>query len=263
MDLFSKFKKKKNVEEVDESGEYLLDEKTPFNVREAFNTLRTNVVFGMAPSDGKSLMITSANQSEGKSTTSVNLAVVLAQNGAKVLLIDADLRKPKLHRFFNIDYNKGLSQFLIGQATLNDSLYRTPIEGLDLMTAGIIPPNPSELLGSSRMKVFIEKAEEYYDYVIIDTPPINVVTDATVLSEYVSAVLIVVHYASTTRDDFQKAKNQLRISGANVIGFSVIGVKTEHKGYYKKYYKTYSSYGYGSRPEESSDRTEKANTEND
>ena len=262
MDLFSKFKKKKAVEDTEE-GEYLLDENTPFNVREAFNTLRTNVVFGMAPSGGKSLLITSANQSEGKSTTSVNLGVVLAQNGAKVLLIDADMRKPKLHKFFNVDYTKGLSRFLIGQGTLNDSLYRTPIKGLDLMTAGIIPPNPSELLGSNRMKVFIEKAQEYYDYVIIDTPPINVVTDATVLSESVSAVLVVVHYGSTTRDDFQKAKNQLKISGANVIGFAIIGVRSEHKGYYKKYYKSYSSYGYGHRPEETADQTEKAKPADD
>jgi capsular exopolysaccharide synthesis family protein len=113
------------------------------------------------------------------------------------------------------------------------------------MTSGIIPPNPSELLGSSRMKLFLEKAEEYYDYIIIDTPPINVVTDAAVLSKIVSGVLIVVHYGSTDRDDFQKAKNQLQMVGANIIGFSVVGVRSEHKGYYKKYYKSYDNYGYG------------------
>ena len=170
MDLFG-LKKKKALETEQETQEYLLSEDTPFNVREAFNTLRTNVVFGMAPSGGKRLLVTSANQSEGKSTTSVNLAVALAQNGAKVLLIDADLRKPKLHKFFNTDYTHGLSRFLIGQETLNDALFRTPVKNLDLMTSGIIPPNPSELLGSSRMKLFLEKAEEYYDYIIIDTPP--------------------------------------------------------------------------------------------
>ncbi|MBR6934674.1 MAG: CpsD/CapB family tyrosine-protein kinase [Clostridia bacterium] len=244
MDLFG-LKKKKALETEQETQEYLLSEDTPFNVREAFNTLRTNVVFGMAPSGGKRLLVTSANQSEGKSTTSVNLAVALAQNGAKVLLIDADLRKPKLHKFFNTDYTHGLSRFLIGQETLNDALFRTPVKNLDLMTSGIIPPNPSELLGSSRMKLFLEKAEEYYDYIIIDTPPINVVTDAAVLSKIVSGVLIVVHYGSTDRDDFQKAKNQLQMVGANIIGFSVVGVRSEHKGYYKKYYKSYDSYGYG------------------
>ena len=231
MELFG-LKKKKALETAQDTQEYLLSEETPFNVREAFNTLRTNVVFGMAPSGGKSLLVTSANQSEGKSTTSVNLAVVLAQNGAKVLLIDADLRKPKLHRFFDTDYTHGLSRFLIGQETLNDALFRTPVKNL-------------ELLGSSRMKLFLEKAEEYYDYIIVDTPPVNVVTDAAVLSKIVSGVLIVVHYGSTDRDDFQKAKNQLQMVGANIIGFSVVGVRSEHKGYYKKYYKSYDSYGYG------------------
>ncbi|MBO4326829.1 MAG: CpsD/CapB family tyrosine-protein kinase [Clostridia bacterium] len=251
MNLFG-FNKKKTTLSEEDSQEYILNDETPFNVREAFNTLRTNVVFGMAPSGGKSLLITSANQSEGKSTTSVNLSVVLAQNGAKVLLIDADLRKPKLHKFFGTDYTHGLSRFLIGQESLNDSLFRTSIKGLDLMTSGVIPPNPSELLGSNRMKVFLEKAEEYYDYIIVDTPPINVVTDAAVLSKYTSAVLIVVHYGSTNRDDFQKAKNQLRIVGANVIGFSVVGVRSERKGYYKKYraYNGYSEYGYGEKPKE-------------
>ena len=245
------FKKKENVAEKENRAEDLINENTAFNIREAFNTLRTNVVFALAPSGGKRLMVTSSNPSEGKSTTSVNLGVVLAQNGNKVLLIDGDLRKPKLHQFFEVDYTHGLSRFLVGQESLNEALVHTHIKNLDLIPAGVIPPNPSELLGSNRMKVFLEKVEEYYNYIIVDTPPINVVTDAAVLSKFVSGVLLVVHYGSTNRDDFRRSVNQLKIAGANIIGFSMVAVKSEHKGYYKNYrgYKKsyYSSYGYGRR----------------
>ncbi len=239
--------KKKAADDDNFENEYLINDETPFNIREAFNTLRSNVLFALAPTGGKKLLVTSANQAEGKSTTSVNLAAALAQNGNKVLLIDCDLRKPKLHKFFNVDYTHGLSRFLVGQESLNDTLIHTDIRNLDLMPAGVIPPNPSELLGSNRMKVFLDKVEEYYNYVILDTPPIGMVIDAAVLSKYVSGVLVAVHYASTRRADFMKAKNQLDMAGANIIGFTMVAVKSEHKGYYKKYskYGSYYSYGYG------------------
>ncbi len=244
MGILDSFKKKKNMGTGEVNPEDLLNDNTPFNIREAFNTLRTNVVFALAPTGGKRLLITSANPSEGKSTTSTNLAVALAQNGNKVLLIDGDLRKPKLHKFFGVDYTHGLSKFLIGQESLNESLIHTNIKNLDLMPSGVIPPNPSELLGSNRMKVFLDKVEEYYNYIIVDTPPINLVTDATVLSKYVSGVMIVVHYGSTGRDDFKHAKNQLVMAGANILGFALVAVKGEHKGYYRKYKSGYSKYGY-------------------
>lgn len=240
-------KKNKQQAQVEEGNFFLIGDNTPFNIREAFNTLRTNVVFALAPTGGKRLMITSSNASEGKSTTAVNLAVALAQNGNKVLLLDCDMRKPKLHKYFETDFAHGLSRFLIGQESLNEALMHTEIKNLDLIPSGVIPPNPSELLGSNRMKVFLDKVEEYYDYIILDTPPINMVTDAVVLSKYVSGVLFVVHYGITRSDDFIKAKNQLQVSGANVIGFTMVAVKSERKGYYKKYdkYSAYSRYGYG------------------
>ena len=241
---FLKFKKKNNTGEEEMESEYLVDENTPFNIREAFNTLRSNVLFALAPTNGKKLLITSANQSEGKSTTAVNLAAALAQSGYKVLIIDCDMRKPKLHKFFGVDYVHGLSRFLVGQESLNETLVHTEIKNLDLMPAGVIPPNPSELLGSNRMKVFLDKVEEYYNYIILDTPPVGMVIDAAVLSKYVSGVLVAVHYGTTRRDDFMKVKNQLDMAGANIIGFSMIAVKSEHKGYYKKYYKYGSSYSY-------------------
>jgi len=239
------FKKKNKANEIEASPEDLLGAGTPFPVREAFNTLRTNVIFALAPTGGKTLLVTSSNPSEGKSTTASNLAVALAQNGNKVLLLDADMRKPKLHKFFSADFSHGLSRFLVGLESLNEVLIHTDVQNLDFIPSGVIPPNPSELLGSSRMKVFLDKMCDYYNYIIVDTPPINVVTDAAVLSKYVAGVLMVVHYGVTSRDDFKKSHRQLELAGANVIGFSLVAVKSEQRGgysknYYKKYY-TYSS----------------------
>ena len=244
------FKKNKMTDETEASPEDLLSNSTPFPVREAFNTLRTNVIFALAPTGGKTLLVTSSNPSEGKSTTASNLAVALAQNGNKVLLLDGDMRKPKLHKFFSADFSHGLSRFLVGLESLNEVLIHTEIPNLDFIPSGVIPPNPSELLGSGRMKVFLDKMCEYYNYIIVDTPPINVVTDAAVLSKYVSGVLIVVHYGVTSRDDFKKTNRQLEMAGANVIGFSLVAVKSEKSGgYSKNYYKKY--YTYSSSPESS------------
>ncbi len=221
----------------------VLNEKTPFPVREAFNTLRTNLVFSLAPTGGKSVIIASANASECKSTTAANLAISLAQNGSKVLLIDADLRKPTLHTFFRVNYAHGLSRFLVGFESFSEALCRDVIPNLDFMPSGVIPPNPSELLGSERMRVFLEKMNDYYDYIVIDTPPVNLVTDATVLSAYVSGVMFVLRYGYTTYDDLKRAVAGVRGAGANVLGFTLAELPNGRGHYYARKYKKYGKYG--------------------
>lgn len=221
----------------------ILNEKTPFPVKEAFNTLRTNLVFALAPTGGKTVIVASANASECKSTTAANLAIALAQNGSKVLLIDADLRKPTLHTFFRVNYTHGLSRFLVGFESFSEALCRDVIPNLDFMSSGVIPPNPSELLGSERMKIFLEKMNEYYDYIIIDTPPVNLVTDATVLSAYASGVLFVLRYGHTTYDDLRRAQASFASTGIHILGFTLAEVPNGRGRYYSKHYKKYSKYG--------------------
>lgn len=225
----------------------ILNDKTAFPIREAFNTLRTNLVFALAPTGGKSVIVASANASECKSTTAVNLAIALAQNGNKILLVDADLRKPTLHTFFKVNYNHGLSRFLVGFESFSESLCREVMPNLDFMPSGVIPPNPSELLGSERMKIFLEKMNEYYDYIIIDTPPVNLVTDAAVLSAYVSGVLFVLRYGHTTYDDLHRAVDAFSATGVALLGYTIAEVPNGHGKYYSRRYKKYqryTSYGY-------------------
>ena len=211
----------------------ITDSKFPFSVREAYNALRTNILYALSPINGKIIAITSPNPGEGKSTVSINLAITLAQTSAKVLLIDADLRKPTIHKKLN--NSSGLSKFIVGFETMADALMRNVQPNLDVMTSGPIPPNPSELLGSPNMQMFLNKVSEYYDYIIIDTPPINVVTDMAVMANFVSGVLLVSYYSATTIDDIRKAQDSLKIVNAKVLGLVVTGVirKRNMEGYYK------------------------------
>ena len=213
--------------------------KFPFAVKEAYNTLRTNIQYALSPINGKIVAVTSPNPSEGKSTVSINLAITLAQNSARVLLIDADLRKPTIHRKMGLNNASGLSRFIVGFETMAEALKRNILPNLDIMTSGPIPPNPSELLGSANMQTFLERASEYYDYIVIDTPPINVVTDTAVMAKFISGVLLVARYASTTLDDIKKAQDALELAHTKLLGLTVNGVihkKGRKGGYYKKYY---------------------------
>ena len=170
----------------------------------------------------------------------------LAQTSAKVLLIDADLRKPVVHKYLNLSNSTGFSNFIVGFETLADSLKRDVYGNgnLDVLTSGPIPPNPAELLGSDNMKLFIEKVRDAYDYIIIDTPPINVVTDMATMASFIDGVLLVSFFASTTIEDVKRAQEALKVVDARVLGLIVVGVerKKTHGKYYKKYYRNYYSY---------------------
>ena len=215
----------------------ITNENFPFAVREAYNTLRTNVLYALSPINGKIVAVTSPNAGEGKSTVSVNLALALAETSARVLLIDCDLRKPTIHKKLGLNNSSGLSKFIVGFETMADALTREILPNLDVMTSGPIPPNPSELLGSANMQTFLNKVSDYYDYIILDTPPINIVTDMAVMANFISGVLLVSYYASTTIEDVRRAQEALKIVNAKILGLVVAGVirKKGNKGdYYRK-----------------------------
>lgn len=215
----------------------ITNENFPFAVREAYNTLRTNVLYALSPINGKIVAVTSPNAGEGKSTVSVNLAIALAETSARVLLIDCDLRKPTIHKKLGLNNSSGLSKFIVGFETMADALTREILPNLDVMTSGPIPPNPSELLGSANMQTFLNKVSDYYDYIILDTPPINIVTDMAVMANFISGVLLVSYYAVTTVEDVRRAQEALKIVNAKILGLVVAGVirKKGNKGdYYRK-----------------------------
>ena len=226
----------------------ILSEKSDFFIRESYKTLRTNVTFALTDeSSCKVLIVTSAMQSEGKSITAINLAISYAEMNQRVLLVDCDLRRPKLARLLSMKGKVGLSNLLIQPELLGKAVRDSGVQNLDVILAGDVPPNPSELLGSSRMKKLIESLRENYDYITLDTPPVNMVTDACVLVPQSSGVLFVVRAGLSERGAVVHAVEQLEYSKAKILGFVLNEVQRESGYYgYRKYgYKQYRRYGYG------------------
>ena len=216
-----------------EQFKLITDSSFPFAAKEAYNSLRTNLLYALSPTNGKIVAVTSSNAGEGKSTVSINLALTMASANVKVLLIDADLRRPTVHKKLGLSNSTGLSRFIVGFETMADALKRNVFENLDVMTSGPIPPNPSELLGSENMRIFLQKASDYYDYIIIDTPPINIVTDVAVMSDSISGVMLVTSHSKTTIDDVKKASVALEKVNAKLLGMVVSGVKKKLSSYKK------------------------------
>lgn len=210
-----------------------MDPKSP--VSEAFRTLRTNIQFSSIDSQVKTMMITSTGPSEGKSTITANLAVVLAQSGKKTLLVDTDLRKPTVHRTFRLLNRDGLTNALTSQDNFKQFAKNTEIDNLDVITTGPIPPNPSELLGSMAMARFINEVSAIYDTVIFDTPPVIAVTDAQILATQVDGVFLVVNSGKTNRDMALKAKTLLSNVKANILGCVLNNREIEGENYYYYY----------------------------
>ena len=207
---------------------------------EAYRGLRTAIMFSTADREQQTLLISSAGPSEGKSLTSSNLAVTMAQAGTSTLLIDADFRKPMLHKIFGVPREKGFSNLIVGAAGLDEVIVHTGVSGLDIIPSGHIPPNPAELLGSDNIKVQIAALKKKYDRIIFDSPPIMPVTDAIVLSTQIDEVLLVVKAGSTTRELLGRAVEQLRGVRANILGAVLNSIKIGHEKYY--YYQYYYSY---------------------
>ncbi|PAD22641.1 capsular biosynthesis protein [Terribacillus saccharophilus] len=212
---------------------------TKFNpkspISEQYRTIRTNIEFASVDATMRSLLVTSSGPSEGKSSTTANLAVVFAQQGKKVLLIDADLRKPTVHYTFKLDNRAGLSTVLVGEKPLEEATKETDVPNLDILTCGPIPPNPSELLGSNAMKQLIKKAQETYDMVIFDTPPVLAVTDAQILANTCDGALIVVRSEQTEYDAIQKAKELLEPAHAKLLGIVLNDVAQKKSNTYYYY----------------------------
>jgi protein-tyrosine kinase len=203
---------------------------------EAFRVLRTNLQFMGLDKPLKSVMVTSAAPGEGKSTVAANLAVAFAQTGAHVCLVDADLRRPTIHKVMGLDNWTGLTKAVISQS--DDLCIRpTDVPGLSVLTSGPIPPNPAELLGSARMGRLLAELEERFDMVIVDTPPVLAVTDACVLASHVGGVALVVRAGVSDRRQVARAKAALEAVKANLLGVVLHGVANEQReGYYYYYY---------------------------
>ena len=204
-------------------------------VSEAYRTLRTNIEFSSFEKQLHTLVVTSASPEEGKSTTLANLAVAMAQSGKQVILVDCDLRKPSQHVVFGLQNERGLTSLMVPDADLsNPPLQPTAQEGLQLLTAGPLPPNPSEMLGSKRMEEIIKRLGALADIVIFDAPPIIAVTDAAVLATKVDGVLLVVNAGGTKREHMQRAHALLKKVNAPLIGAVLNNVKYDqslHKYY--------------------------------
>lgn len=204
---------------------------------EAFRVLRTNLQFMGLDKPLKSLLVTSATPGEGKTTTIVNLAVAFAQTGARVCLVDADLRRPMVAKTLGVTNWSGLTTLLVNKDRTESYLQDTAIPGLTVLTSGPIPPNPAEILGSNRMSKLLEDLEAQFDMVLVDTPPVLAVTDAAVLAPKVNGVVLVVRAGQVARQQALRAKEALEAVKANVLGAVLGAVQPEgREGYYYYYY---------------------------
>lgn len=220
--------------------ENLITVKNPKSpVSEAYKTLRTNLQFSSFDEKVKVILITSSGPGEGKSTTAANLAVVMAQSGSKTLLIDCDQRRPRLHKIFGLSNAAGLSNFLAEEVSFESTVMETGIENLQVLTAGVKPPNPSELLGSKKMNQFVSCLKERYDYIILDTPPILLVTDAQILSKYADGCLLVASSGEVEKEAVIKGKELLEKVDARILGVVLNKVEVNLKGNYGYYYYYY------------------------
>ena len=209
-----------------------------YRTNEAYKTLRTNLEFSGA--DKKAIVLTSSTPDEGKSTVSLGLALSLSESGKRVLLVDADLRKSVLMGWHKVTESvKGLSHYLSGQADLNDVICRTQEAGLFVIFAGVVPPNPSELLGQKRFAHLIENAKANYDYVIIDAPPLGSVIDAAVISKVCDASVLVVAAKSVSYKFVRTVKEQLEKTGCPILGVVLNKVNMKQNKYYGKYPKSF------------------------
>lgn len=217
-----------------------LDPDMKFKVTESYKVARTNLAFSVLKQGCKKIIITSSLAGEGKSTTAVNVAISLAQQvDVKVLLIDCDLRKPQVNRFFSLKNAPGLTDYLGKISELKDILHRVEGDNLTVICSGTIVPNPSELLASEAMSELLKAMEERYDYIIIDTPPINVVIDALPLVKITDGVVIVVKEGSSTHPELTRTIEKLERVDAKILGIVLNGAKMESKDNYKYHYERY------------------------
>lgn len=205
---------------------------------EAYRTLRTNIQFSSIDQKMSVLMAASAQSGEGKSTTVSNLAVTYAQEGKRVLLIDADMRKPTIHRIFGLSNRIGLTNVITGQSKASEAIQSGGLASLSVLPSGPVPPNPAELLASQKMKAFVSDMKGVYDMIIFDTPPVLAVADSLIVSSICDGVILVVQEGRVKRDLVRKAKESLERVNAKLIGVVLNNVKRRKEGYYYYYQET-------------------------
>lgn len=230
-----------------------IDPSQKFRIEESYKSIRTNIMLSVMKKGCKTIVVSSSAPGEGKTTTTVNLAITMAEADQRVLLIDCDLRKPKIHHYFSIPNAPGLTNYLGAAVNSNNAknvdlfsiIHKTEFENLSVITSGSIPPNPAEILGSEPMKEFLEEVSQNFDYIIIDSTPINVVSDALPIIRESDGVVLVVRSYSSTHPELQKTLNSLKFIDAKVLGFVVNYEErktSRYGGLYKKY--GYSEYNY-------------------
>lgn len=222
--------------------ELITHEKPKSLVSEAFRTLRTNLGFTEIDEKCRTILLSSPNPMDGKSMTTANLAVVLAQAGNKVILADCDLRKPTQHLIFELDNQRGVSNCLIQNLDIREVAQPSRVENLDILSSGPIPPNPAEMLNSDATRALWGTLQEEYDYVLVDGPPVLAVADASILAGQVDGVILVLWSGHSRIDAARQAKEQLSRAGAKLIGVVLNQVEMNRNNYN---YGSYYYYGYG------------------
>ncbi|MGL5820926.1 MAG: CpsD/CapB family tyrosine-protein kinase [Sarcina sp.] len=213
---------------------FVLDKEPKSIAAEAYRILRTNIEYSSYDKKIQTIVVTSSQPAEGKSTTAGNLGLAFSEYGKRTIIIDCDLRRPSIHKKMLISNEAGLSEIILGIKKAEDCIQSFNGK-IDVITAGKIPPNPSELLGSKRMLNFLKALKEIYDYIIIDAPPILAVTDAQILAANVDGVVLVVKYGKTKKDSVLEAKKQLDKVKANIIGSVITQVESGQDEYYYYY----------------------------
>ena len=248
--------KKKNKKENAAASRFLLknaimDPGLKFRVEEAYKSIRINIMLSVMKKGCKIIVVSSSMANEGKTTTTTNLAISISQADQRVLLIDGDLRKPKVHHYFSIPNAPGLTNYLgasvnsraAQKVDLFSIIHPTEYKNLCVITSGSIPPNPGEMLGSEPMADFLKEVSEHFDYIIIDTPPINVVSDALPVIRESDGVVMVVRANASTHPELQKALDALKFIDAKILGF-VVNYESEKRSKYGYYKYGYSDYTY-------------------
>lgn len=218
------------------SKQFVISEDTRFVITEAYKTARTNLIFSLAPCKNKISVVTSCSPAEGKSTNCLNLAITMAQMGASVLIIDADMRKPVLHSLLDLENKTGLSTVLGGITDDVAKVIKPKVRpSLDVLTSGPIPPNPAELLSSKKMQLLLELVGKHYEYVFIDTPPVTVVSDAFLMNKNTAGMIFVVKENHTSHGAINDALERIKMTDGKVLGFLKVGCGAKGRRGYKNY----------------------------
>ncbi len=229
-----------------------------YAAKEAYRTIRTNLMFSLAKPGCKTIMFTSSVSGEGKTTTSANIAFSIARSNKKVLLVDLDLRNPHVHRILKKNSAPGLTNYLSGFNALEEVVHKDVFPGLDVICAGTLSPNPAEMIASEGMSDLINSLKDQYDFIILDTPPITLVSDALSVVPVTDGIVLVIRPKYTDRREVRRAIDQLEFVGGKILGAVANGVQQQKRSYgrYGRYGYGRYGYGYGKTPTDSAEATE-------